>query len=117
MRCVLTLREAAAYGPQSREGLTRLDPDVFRDCRSLKNALLGDGLEEIGSGCFSRSGLEEIAVPSSVRSIGRDAFRSCASLRQITFSEDSLDEDGMSGLAARCPSLEIRESAFAGCST
>ena len=36
--------------------------------------MLPDGLETIGYGVFADSGIKEINVPKSIKSIGQDAF-------------------------------------------
>ena len=45
-------------------------PDrVFSECRNLRSVLLEDGLKFIGTGCFEKSGLEEITIPGGVKRI------------------------------------------------
>lgn len=53
-----------------------LGDDVFRNCESLKRVTFRDDscLELIGNSCFSACGIEEIAIPSSVVTIGSGAF-------------------------------------------
>ena len=57
---------------------------MFSGCFSLKEIILPEGLEKIGEGCFEGSGLEEITIPKSVKTIeGRvfyGAFSGCRNL-------------------------------------
>lgn len=46
----------------------------------------GSQLERIGSCCFSRSGLEELVLPSTVKEIGEKAFYWCEQLRSVQLS-------------------------------
>ena len=47
---------------------------VFHGCPHLKNIALPDGLEHIGSNCFSRTGLEEFIAPHGLKTIDEQAF-------------------------------------------
>ena len=64
-----------------------LGDNAFSDCKELKHVTFanGSGLKTIGMYCFFESGLEEIAIPSSVTTIGDHAFSSCKNLRKVTF--------------------------------
>ena len=45
--------------------------------------MLPEGLEKIGVGAFTYSRIERIDLPSSIRSIGAEAFARCVSLLSI----------------------------------
>ena len=62
--------------------------EAFAGCSSLRNISLPDGLVAIRSYAFSGSGLEEIALPGTVREVGQDAFRECDNLRAVHVGED-----------------------------
>ena len=47
--------------------------------------LLNDGLETIGMYCFAESGLEQVSIPGSVKSVHILAFNG-SSLTQVRFS-------------------------------
>ena len=66
-------------------GLAVLGKDAFCQCGQLRCVRLNEGLETICRRCFAQTGLEEVAVPSSVRRIGRLAFGMNGSLRQVRF--------------------------------
>ncbi len=54
---------------------------VFRSCDALTSITLPEGLVEIGDYAFDMcSNLEPVTIPSSVRKIGIDAFRSCGKI-------------------------------------
>ena len=60
-----------------RSRLERIEERVFYGCENLKVVNLPEGLKCIGSHCFSRSGLEEITIPSSVTVLEEEAFAYC----------------------------------------
>ena len=68
--------------------LRELQGFVFYNCTELKRISLPDGLESIGYGCFNNSGLEEIAIPESVRQI-----------------EGGYEDGQCYGLFSKCPNL------------
>lgn len=90
--------------------------------RRAKYALLNDGLETIGEGCFSKSGLERVSIPNTVKCIHGYAF-SCSSLTQVCFlgTHEKEPHHGHSFDNAKSePSenahlLVIGEGAFFGC--
>ena len=72
---------------QCRSQLKTISAEAFRDCVSLKNIALPEGLEEIGFCAFDGSGLESIATPLSVRMIHQGAFSGCKCLRMAVLNE------------------------------
>lgn len=62
--------------------------EAFNSCNNLKNVTLDDDseLEVIESSCFYDTDLETISLPTSVRSIGTEAFYK-TNLRQININE------------------------------
>ena len=56
-------------------------------CKDLENINLLDGLETIGLYAFSKSGLESITMPKSVRTIHQGAFYKCASLKHVVLNK------------------------------
>ena len=53
------------------------------------NIQLPDGLEKIGAGCFSDSGLEEVVIPGDVTVIENYAFNGIRNLKRVSFQEGS----------------------------
>lgn len=64
-----------------------LGESTFDECICLKKISLPDGLEKIGRRCFSRTALEELVIPASVKEIGAEAFWYCHGLKSISFSK------------------------------
>lgn len=116
---------------------------MFNDCHNLTSVFFEPGclIQNFEAGCFADcSALLEITIPSSVRTIGIQAFSGCTSLREVNFTENSnlyliqggssYDEDSKqyssNGAFAGCGSLQkiiipasvkiIEGSAFYGCS-
>ena len=55
------------------------------DLRSLKQVVIPDGVEKIGSYWFYGTDVEEVTIPASVTEIGTEAFCSCKKLTKVTF--------------------------------
>lgn len=99
---------------------------AFKDCTSLENISLPDGLTTIGDYAFTGcTSLESINLPDGLTTIGYAAFYECTSLKSITLP-DSVATIG-SGAFAHCTSLEgislpdgvtvIEEGAFQKCTS
>ncbi len=56
---------------------------AFADCGDLDQIVLGNSLETIGNYAFCGSGLQRIALPVSLVSIGTGAFESCTALTSL----------------------------------
>ena len=74
--------------------LEKIGEWAFRECNNLKQISLPENIEEIPSGCFYKSGLEEIVVPRKVKKIGGyyffgGAFQGCENLQNIIFDQGS----------------------------
>jgi len=94
------------------EGLQRIGPAAFRDCRSLdtlvklpstvidigdralygckslRDVFLNEGLQKIGSMAFSDcQSLEHVTLPSTVIEVEGEAFWGCATLRNLVLNE------------------------------
>ena len=66
-------------------------------CSSLRCVTFGpsSSLERIGVSCFEESGVEEFAVPNSVRELCDRCFQGCEGLHRVTFgSSSSLERIG-----------------------
>ena len=74
-------------------GLKCLESQTFMWCKNLRHVLLNDGLETIRGSCFGNCGIEEIAIPSSVRYIEYYAFSS-ESLKRVRFLGTESRHDG-----------------------
>lgn len=63
---------------------------AFRNCTSLKNVELPNGITEIPNNSFvDCSSLESLNIPSRVEEIGDFAFQNCTSLKNITIPNNT----------------------------
>ena len=59
-------------------------PNLFLGCSSLKKVIVSEGFENIIADFFSGSGVEEIYLPASLKSLGEpDAFYNCENIKKI----------------------------------
>lgn len=86
------------------EGHQTLPDGIFQGTESLKTIQLPGTLTEIGDSAFFKSGLEEIVIPENVKTIGGGAFNSCVNLKKVTLSEGLESICNLS--FARCEALE-----------
>lgn len=63
---------------------------AFAGDRSLKSVVFGAGLRSIGKNAFAKCNLQELNLPSKLRSIGKYAFTSNKELKCITFGRARL---------------------------
>lgn len=97
---------------------------TFQGCKELRRVTFREGsrLKKIGTFCFAGSGLEEIGLPKTLKTIAKDAFKECSNLRSIELP-DNLEEIGVgafsqSGLESIMtpPSVRvIHQNAFCYC--
>ncbi|MBR0409491.1 MAG: leucine-rich repeat domain-containing protein [Eubacterium sp.] len=80
--------------------ITDIGAFVFDGCSSLKEVSLPEKLLYLWQYAFCRSSIEEITLPSGVRTIAPYTFKECINLRRIICN---------SGL------IEIKARAFEGC--
>jgi len=74
---------------QDGSKLKTIDSSAFASCSSLEDINLPEGLERIGDNAFEHTELNEIIIPSSVKSIGEYSFSCCHSLREVAFRKGS----------------------------
>lgn len=81
-------------------GVKRVFEGAFNGCAKLRRVTLNEGLETLGEKAttcgrevegttFSGSGIESVAIPSTLKAIEGKTFSYCASLRSVTFPENS----------------------------
>lgn len=74
-KCAFCKCESLEYADLSAaHSLKAIGGRAFDSCEALRKVLLNDGLETICGSCFTVSGLEEVSIPGSVRSIESCAF-------------------------------------------
>lgn len=82
--------DAALVIPQvitSEQGVevpvTAIACDAFDGVRTLKKVMVSEGIRKIDDNAFKLSGIEEIELPSSLETIGKNAFALCFDLKSI----------------------------------
>lgn len=51
------------------DALKIIEENTFNECENLKHVEFSEDLESIGIGAFSQSGLENVKLPASLRTI------------------------------------------------
>ena len=70
--------------PQS---LREIASNAFKNCSSLYEVDIHEGIKTIGSQAFMSTALSTVHIPASVTSIGESAFSSCEKLTTITVAD------------------------------
>lgn len=69
-------------------GVRTIEGEAFRDCESLRSAVLEEGISAVGQNMFFSCGsLRYVTLPDSVTRIGSNAFGLCTSLEEIVLPE------------------------------
>ncbi len=104
--------------------ITRIAPEAFADCDSLRNLMLPDTIKTIGKGAFSGCiRLESINLPSTLPTIEAQLFRSCRALKSITIprtvttiGEEAFDHcESLTSVALPKSVIVIGAHAFRNC--
>ena len=88
-RCIVIDGVLYAFAPAGLtsytvpSGIDRISSNAFALTQELKSVVLPDGLTTLEQDCFTRSGLESVYLPASVRSIDMYAFNNCLKLKQL----------------------------------
>ncbi len=77
--------------------LVSIGKDAFEDCKNMTSFQMGNRLESIGTGAFSKcsSLTGEISLPASVANIGAAAFSQCTGLQSIFINRTEATTFGM----------------------
>ena len=59
---------------------------IFEGCKNLTTVTFAEGTEYIHSGLFAGSGIKEVVLPDTVKSVYAYAFGSCSSLTSVDFN-------------------------------
>ena len=113
---------ATALTSLELNGLSRISPRAFADCKSLTTVVLGDRTR-VSEGMFENSAITSIVIKSDT--VGNRAFKGCTSLTSVTFDGDLtyLGVEALSGCTALSSVTingqleQIAENAFNGCTS
>ena len=72
------------------EGVKEVGEFTFYGCKDLRSAVLNEGLETLGPRAFSRTGLESLVLPATLKEL-EDSFAGCESLRTISLPTGELN--------------------------
>lgn len=86
-----------------------IEEEAFRECNRLTEMPLTEGLEVIGNKAFYKTGLRKVVLPSTLRSLGEEAFSACEHIQSFEGKFASSDhcallmEDTLLAFAAEAP--------------
>merc|ERR1712238_490239 len=86
--------------PPNLQSIPRM---CFYDCKSLTHIRIPPSVQQIEAGAFSGSGVRSIEITETVRGIGFEAFRNCASLQTVIIHSTQLTL--ANNILAHCPTL------------
>ncbi len=69
------------------DGVTHISEYAFSGCTRMESIEIPDSVTDIGEWAFYYSGLKGITLPSGLRSIGKNLFKSCFCLQSAVFGE------------------------------
>ncbi len=73
---------------QIPEGICRIEPWAFRDCKELRSVSFPQSLTEIGEYAFEKcTGLSSLRLPDALTRIGRNAFEKCTGITSLDIPE------------------------------
>ncbi|MBQ6966707.1 MAG: leucine-rich repeat domain-containing protein [Lachnospiraceae bacterium] len=72
-------------------GLTAMPNNLFSDCISLKSVTIPSNVVSIGMSAFSRSGIETIYLPKSLKTIDSGAFYEASALKDVYYEGTESD--------------------------
>ena len=70
-------------------GLTTIVKDAFRGAEGLTSIILPESIESIEEGAFYGCSFSSIEFPSSLKTLGKDAFKNCGNLEQVIMPSSS----------------------------
>ncbi len=79
----------------------------YQKTGSIKKVIVGEGITRIGDNVFSECACEEVELPSTLVSIGKNGFFLCVRLQTVSFPDSLTDIE--SGAFSDCSSLQTVE--------
>lgn len=94
-------------------GQTVIGAQAYANNASLagKTLVIADSVREIGAAAFAGTGITAVIIPSSVTTIGSDAFAYCSSLQSVVFLGDiSVIPEGLFRSCGSLKTVQIPDS-------
>ncbi|MDE6294083.1 MAG: leucine-rich repeat domain-containing protein, partial [Clostridiales bacterium] len=108
-----------------KEGLTTLGDNgsLFLNCAKLKNVTLPSSLRTIGNDAFSYTGIESIVIPEGITELTEGIFDGCKKLNSVTLpstlttigASAFLDCTALASISIPASVTTVGSSAFSGC--
>ena len=125
---IATANDSLALGCKSSTilpSIKHIGNYAFNDCVGLENLDLPDGIETLGDYSFANISVDTIVLPSSVKSIGYEAFSQCNNLKYVIFPKnlkyigDNAFKECRNLIGIQLPDslITIFTGAFRGCSS
>ena len=77
------------------DGIVEIGDQAFLRCKNLKSIDLGDKLQKLGKQSFMSSGLEEITLPKTLKSVDSQVLY-CENLKKVTVTRNTLEKNSVS---------------------
>ena len=72
---------------ESTYRVTAIGTSAFSELQNLKTVTINEGITEILERAFQSSAITQVALPTSLKSIGNEAFESCDTLQSVVIPE------------------------------
>jgi hypothetical protein len=72
---------------ESTYKVTEIAPRAFSELDNLKTVTIGEGITEIPDYTFNYSGITQLSLPTTLKSIGVEAFEGCRYLKSVVIPE------------------------------
>ena len=72
---------------ESTYKVTEIAPRAFSELDNLKTVTIGEGITEIPEYTFNYSGITQLSLPTTLKSIGVEAFEGCHYLKSVVIPE------------------------------
>lgn len=74
---------------QMGNAVTDIGDYALAQCTKLPDLTIGNSVVSIGEGAFSEDNITSVTLPSSVKTIGADAFSRCGNLTRVDYTGDA----------------------------
>ncbi|MCR4808034.1 MAG: leucine-rich repeat domain-containing protein [Lachnospiraceae bacterium] len=99
------------------EGLVKIGEEAFRGCKGIKSVSIPETVEVIEDRAFKDTGIGDVTIPASVKSIGLGAFDTGGSGKKIRFMGDEIPLSSYKNTATRLSAGGLRTPPLKGYDT